>query len=138
MNLLIEQLKRHEGLRLKPYQDAVGKLTIGYGRNLVNSGICESEAEMLLINDVLHLRQRLTAHSWFLVMNEARQEALINMAYNLGMVGLLKFTQMIAALNARDYPLAADEMLNSLWARQVGSRADELALQMRVGYWRVA
>jgi lysozyme len=136
MQTLIEQIKRHEGLRLKPYQDTVGKLTIGYGRNLIDKGISRDEAEMLLINDVLHLRHRLTAYPWFLVMNEARQEAITNMAYNLGVRGLLKFKQMIAALDAHDYSLAADEMLNSRWARQVNGRATELASQMRNG-WRM-
>jgi lysozyme len=137
MQTLIEQLKRDEGLRLKPYQDTVGKLTIGYGRNLVDKGISEEEAEMLLIDDVLYLRNRLTRYPWFLVLNEPRQEVIINMAYNLGMTGLLGFKRMIAALNAHNYSLAADEMLDSRWARQVGRRADELALQMRTGYWKL-
>ena len=49
---VIESLIRDEGLELKPYRDSVGKLTIGIGRNLDDKGISESEARMLLANDV--------------------------------------------------------------------------------------
>jgi lysozyme len=49
----IDLLKKHEGLRLKPYRCSADKLTIGYGRNLDDVGISEEEAEMLLLNDLL-------------------------------------------------------------------------------------
>ncbi|ADE14168.1 glycoside hydrolase family 24 [Nitrosococcus halophilus Nc 4] len=136
MEDLFQQLKRHEGLRLKPYRDTVGKMTVGYGRNLEDRGISEQEAELMLMNDVLHFQSRLSQYSWFLVMNETRQGVIINMAYNLGMGGLLSFKRMIAALGDRNYTLAACEMVDSLWAKQVGNRAAELAEQMRLG-WRI-
>lgn len=131
---LYEQLKRHEGLRLKPYRDTVGKITIGYGRNLEDRGITEQEAEVLLIRDVIETQRQLARYGWFLLMNETRQDALVNMAYNLGMGGLLGFRRMIAALERRDYHSAAREMLDSKWARQVNHRATELAEQMRLGW----
>ncbi|HAC30701.1 MAG TPA: lysozyme, partial [Marinobacter hydrocarbonoclasticus] len=52
-NLLKTQLKRHEGLRLKPYLDTASspRLTIGYGRNLEDVGISRDEADFMLDND---------------------------------------------------------------------------------------
>lgn len=130
----IEQIKRHEGLSLKPYRCTSGKLTIGYGRNLEDNGISLSEANGMLIEDVcsvsIDLRSRI---SWFERLNEARQGVLINMAFNLGVAGLLKFKKMLSCAEAGDFDSAADEMLDSRWAKQVGKRADELARQMRTG-----
>jgi lysozyme len=60
------------------------------------------------------------------------------MAFNLGVDGLLKFKNTLALLRSAieshaSYARVADGMLNSLWAKQVGRRADELARQMRTG-----
>ena len=67
-----------------------------------------------------------------------RAEVLLNMAFNLGVDGLLGFKNTLAMLRAAiegygSYARVADGMLNSLWANQVGRRADELARQMRTG-----
>lgn len=129
----LDQLKTHEGLRLNPYPCTSGRLTIGYGRNLDDKGITESEAEEMLISDVaevehsLHMTGLLTNH------NDARKAVLVNMGFNLGVTGLLRFTRMIAAYRKHDYDLAAKEMLDSRWAMQVHKRAVELAEQMRSG-----
>lgn len=132
-------LIRHEGLRLKPYRCTAGKLTIGVGRNLDDNGINYDEAIHLLGNDIRRvsneLRRRykeLTGRT-FETLDDVRQEALINMAFNLGMPRLLQFKNMWGALIAGDYSRAADEMLNSHWAEQVGQRAYELSMMMRTG-----
>ncbi len=62
MTKLIEQLKRHEGVKLKPYFCTQGKCTIGVGRNLEDVGISEEEAEMLLINDIERATDQLIVH----------------------------------------------------------------------------
>lgn len=130
---LFEQLKRHEGLRLKPYRCSAGKLTIGYGRNLDDAGISESEAVWMLGNDVQKVRQALSGLQWFLSLDPVRQNVCINMAFNLGVARFLGFKNTIAGIVDKDYHRAADEMLNSRWAKQVGKRAEELAEQMRRG-----
>lgn len=66
-------------------------------------------------------------------LSPARQEVLVNMSFNLGVEGLFKFRRMWAAIRAHNFDLAADEMLDSKWARQVGSRAEELSEKMRKG-----
>lgn len=137
MSQLIEQLKRHEGLRLKPYHCTAGKLTIGYGRNLDDTGISEAEAELLLEADIAKVQKLLQYHlEWYVNMNAPRQAVFANMVFNLGIGGFFKFKRMRIAAMQGDYATAAVEMLDSLWARQVGQRADELAEQMRTGEWQ--
>ena len=131
---LIEQLKRHEGRSLKPYKCTANKTTIGYGRNLDGNGISLEEAEIMLINDIREVESELSRKLMaFISLSKPRQDALVNMGFNLGVAGLLKFNNMIEALNHADYERAAREMLNSKWAKQVGKRADDLARQMKEG-----
>jgi len=132
-NLLLQQLQRHEGLRLKPYRDAVGKLTIGYGRNLDDRGISEDEAGFMLDNDIDQVVAELERLPLYLGLDSVRQTVLANMAFNMGVPTLLEFRRMLGALAEKDWDRAADEMLDSKWARQVGSRAVELSELMRLG-----
>lgn len=129
-NLLIA----HEGFSAVPYLDPVGKLTIGYGRNLSDRGISAKEALYLLDEDISIFHNKLAAHlCCFECLNEARQIALISMCFNLGLHAFLKFKKMIAALEIHDYALAAHEILNSKWSQQVGKRAEDLAKIIREG-----
>lgn len=128
------QLVQHEGLRLKPYTDTVGKLTIGVGRNLTDNGISEDEADLLLDNDLSeawHICQRHIPG--FNTLAEPRQHALVDMAFNLGETRFVKFPKMLAAIEVHDFKRAAAEMLNSKWANQVGQRARTLAGMMATG-----
>jgi lysozyme len=132
---LLEQLKRDEGLRLKPYVDTVGKVTIGYGTNLTD-GIDQGEAEYLLSNRLNQKRlELLAALPWVADLDEARRGVLFNMAYNMGVPGLLKFRNTLDLIKAGSYETAAKEMLRSAWSTQVGDRATRLSLQMKSGRW---
>lgn len=131
---LKEDVKRHEGFRSKPYQDTVGKSTIGYGRNLDDVGINEIEAGTLLKNDL----ERSMADVRFIFptfdkLNDVRQEVLVNMTFNMGRNRLSGFRKMRLALSEEDHAEAAVQMLDSKWAKQVGARARELAARMRTG-----
>lgn len=132
--MIQDDLIRDEGLRLKPYICPAGKLTIGVGRNLDDKGITKAEALLLLDHDinevVMALHRKLP---WFDYLGLARQDVLVNMAFNMGVTALLKFKKMLAAVEAGDYHRAADEMLASKWAGQVGRRATRLAVVMREG-----
>jgi len=133
----MEQIKRHEGLRLKPYRCTANKLTIGYGRNIEDAGISENEAELLLSNDIARCAKEVEKHvKAFNKLNDARQSVLINMCFNLGINGLLKFKKFLTAVNDGFFDLAAKEMLDSRWVKQVGSRAIELSEQMKTGAWK--
>ncbi len=144
-------LKRHEGYRGRIYKDTVGVLTIGYGRNLETVGITKAEADVLIANDIRDAtRVAIALVPVFDELNDCRREVLVNMAYNLGAVRLRAFKKTLAAVNAFDFDVAADEMLDSRWARQVGDsegpvvdempdpddqRAKELSDAMRMGAW---
>lgn len=133
---LFDQLKRDEGFRQFPYLDSVGSLTIGYGRNLIFKGISKSEASLLLSNDIDQVwSQCLTSIHSFKSLDSVRQSVLANMAFNLGIRGLLKFKRMLAAIAVGNYELASAHMLDSLWHKQVGARAERLAQQLSTGEW---
>jgi lysozyme len=126
-------LEKHEANRLKPYHDSVGKLTIGIGRNLDDVGISLEESYYLLDNDIKKVVQGLDrVLPWWKTISEARQLVLADMAFNLGIGGLLKFPKFLAHCQSAEFDQAADEMLDSRWATQVGSRAIELAKMMRM------
>ena len=133
---LIKQLKRHEGYRRLVYECSRGVLTVGIGRNLESVGISESEADFLLQNDIKDAIERLNAHDLLDGHDEVRQAVLINMAFNLGVNGLLKFRDSIKLWRQKDYEGFSKEILDSRWARQVGNRAKELSEQARTGEWQ--
>lgn len=128
-----ELIKKHEGLRLKPYKCTAGKLTIGYGRNIEDNGISQTEAEQMLYNDIQKCYFECGKLPCWDNINEARQAVLLDMCYNLGISRLKNFKKMLAALERTDYTSAAAEMLDSNWAKQVKSRATELAQIMKKG-----
>lgn len=123
-----ELLLEDEGLRLKPYRDSVGKLTIGIGRNLDDVGISEGEAHFMLMNDITAVQVSLHENvKFYAELPERVQIVLQNMAFNLGVHGLLQFKKFLAFLAEGDWQNASTEMLNSRWAVQVGKRAIRLS-----------
>lgn len=125
-------LIRHEGLRLKPYTDTVGKTTIGVGRNLTDIGITQLEAMQLLTNDIDRVQKEAVSLPWFKSLSVVRQDVVLDMIFNLGLSKLLGFKDMCAALANGNFERASKEMLSSAWAAQVGPRAQELAQMMRL------
>lgn len=133
---LREQLMRDEGYRRFPYVDTVGKITIGVGRNLTDRGVSHAEVDSLLDHDIAEVEAALRAHlPWTDGLDEARRGVLLNMAFNLGLDGLLGFHHLLAAAQTGDWRAAAIAMLQSRWANQVGVRAQRLARQMETGEW---
>lgn len=130
---LIESIKIGEGKRLKPYRCTAGKLSIGYGRNLDDVGITDEEAEYLLKHDIEKAEKDAEKLPCYKKLNQARKDVLIEMVFNMGLPRVLGFKKMLAALEAGDYSKAADEALDSKWARDVGERAKRLAYFMRIG-----
>lgn len=127
------QLRLDEGVRLKPYKDTVGKLTIGCGRNLDDVGLRPDEIDYLLENDITAAENTARALFSFDALSDNRKAVLVNMAFNLGQQRLAGFAKFRAAVAAGDFDAASREMLSSAWASQVGQRAVRLATQMRQG-----
>lgn len=124
---VLQDLLVDEGLRLKPYKDTVGKLTIGIGRNLDDRGITRDEAIYLCKNDIEACIEQAYTLDWFTAMPDNVKSAVVNMVFNLGLDGFLDFRKTIAYLKNRQFKEASEEMLNSKWARQVGMRAIRLS-----------
>ena len=134
---LKDQLIRDEELRLKPYRDSLGKLTIGVGRNLGDVGISVQEAGVFLANDIAAATIALeSAFPWTDALDDVRRCALVNMAFNLGIRGLSEFKDFLGKVQTGDFENAAAAMLDSLWAKQVGARAERLAKQIISGEWQ--
>lgn len=136
---LAEQLIRDEREILHAYPDSQGYWTIGVGRLIdrrKGGGISHDEALFLLQNDVMRVTGELSeTFPWTRVLDDARRGVLLNMAFNLGIHGLAEFRMMLGAAEQGDWETAAQEMLSSKWAQEVGARADRLAEQMRTGEW---
>lgn len=141
----LDELKSDEGLRLKAYDDATGAEivpgyqmkghpSIAYGRALDTNGITVDEAEYLLTNSVDYYEALLGIQPWWKALDTVRQGVITNLAYNIGLAGVLSFRHMIAAIQARNWPQARAELLSSKWATEIQpSRRDRLAQQLETG-----
>lgn len=129
---LIRQLRLHEGVEKCVYIDTVGKRTVGVGRNLDDVGLDEDEIDLLLMNDIQRraCNELSRVHPAWVLLSEPRQDVLIDMMFNLGAPTLQMFEQMWQAIRDQRWADAAEEMLDSKWARQVGNRALRLAKMM--------
>ena len=129
---LEEEIIRHEGLVLKMYDCPAGYKTIGVGHNLEAKPISKRAAMVILEDDLADCMTDLdNAFSWWDQLTGDAREVVVNMCFNMGITRLKRFKRMWAALEGRDYEGAADEMLDSQWALQVPTRANELADKMR-------
>lgn len=145
---LEDQLRRDENERQYAYDDANGKtvikgttlqgnLTIGVGRNLSAKGLSQKEREFLLANDIADATAAIdAAFPWTADLGEVRKGVVLNMAFNMGVRGVDAFHVFLAQLRAGDFSGAEASMLDSLWAKQIGLRAQRLALQIGTGFWQ--
>lgn len=137
---IIEQLKRDEGCKLSVYNDHLGFSTIGIGRMIdqrKGGGITQEEADYLLANDVKRVKAELVKTiPWFEALDECRQGALMNMAFQLGTAGLLKFKNSLSLIERGNYEDAGRELMNSVWANQTPDRAKRISEQVRTGKWK--
>lgn len=131
LKLLSKELERDEDRRSKLYKCSSDKWSIGIGRNLEDKGLREDEIDYLFANDVKEVEDDLDrALPWWRGMSEVRQRVLANMCFNLGLPRLLGFENTLVAMKDGNYVKAAQGMLLSKWARQVGDRAKRLAYMM--------
>lgn len=137
---LIRQLRADEGERACVYKDHLGFWTIGVGRlvdpSKEGAGLRSDEIAYLLNNDVDDRIDALTRKlPWFQDLDDVRKAVLLNMAFQLGVEGLLGFKNTLKLVEEGKYENAAAAMLNSLWAKQTPARAKRLSEQMRSGAW---
>ena len=140
LNKIEAQLRRDEGEKLSAYQDHLGYWTIGVGRLIdarKGGGLTREESTYLLQNDIMSKTKELNSKlSWISTLDPVRRAVLVNMAFQMGVEGLLKFRNTLAMIKAGQYADAASGMLESLWAQQTPARAQRLSTQMRTGVWQ--
>ena len=147
MSKIIAIAKAEEGLSLTAYWDEIGKVwTVGYGFSMQAHGYdpsrcagvtwTKTRAEAELAKEI-NTAAGVVAMKWpwAINLNEVRQSVLILMVFQLGGHGVEGFKSFLTALKAGDYERAADEMLDSKWARQCHNRANRMAKTMRTGKW---
>ena len=132
---LLERIKKFEGYRRYAYRCSLDHLTIGYGTMIEDGGhgIPEFVAELLLRDYLETIQTRLKAHDWFNALNEPRQHCILEMAYQMGVEGVLAFKMMIQSLKDKDWEGARTNALDSLWAKQTPARAKDVADRLAVG-----
>jgi|TARA_X000001388_G_scaffold41838_1_gene29454 lysozyme len=137
MSKLVEMIKRHEGVRTHAYKCSANMITVGVGRNLDENGglgLSEDEIDYLLENDIARVKNELAnTYFWFNGINEARQDAMIDICFNLGLTRLRGFVKALEAMSREQFDIAADEFMDSKWAQQVGTRAIRVTDMIRSG-----
>ena len=140
MDRLLESVKKHEGYRNKVYLDTLGKRTVGVGHLCVEDfweDDKEYEEKFLMtilehdLSSAIKGANDLMAENGCMDMNEKAHEIIIEMVFQLGKTGVSKFKNMWKALSGLEYSAAADQMLDSRWAKQTPNRANGMADVMR-------
>jgi lysozyme len=137
MSKLTEMLRRHEGVETHAYKCTSGKITVGVGRNIDPDGglgLSDDEIDVLLENDIdRSIKELGAAFNWFSDLNEARRDAMIDLAFNMGLTRLNGFKKALAAMAEANYDTAAAEFMDSKWASQVKDRAIEICAMIKTG-----
>ena len=127
-----KRLIEHEGIKLKPYRCTAQKLTIGVGRNLDDRGISQATATQMLEEDIeIVLDELKRALPFWEKLKWNYKEALVDLAFNMGVPRLMMFKRMLAAIEADEPEKASEELLDSRYASQVGVRASNIAALLR-------
>ena len=134
---LIEMLRLHEGVETHAYECSASKITVGVGRNIDPEGgigLSTDEINYLLQNDIDRVYSELdNEYNWFAGLDQVRQDAMIDISFNLGQTRLRAFKNALAGMARGDWRAAADEFMDSRWSKQVGNRAKELTEMIRTG-----
>lgn len=142
LSLLEAELRRDEGVRYTPYGDTKGHKTIGVGHNMDANPLpknwtfplTDAQVDQLLAEDIQTACNNLDRFlPWWRSLDEVRQRAICNMCFNMGIGTLLTFRNTLIDAKLGFYTAAATGMRASLWARQVGQRAQRLADAMASG-----
>lgn len=136
LDLALKLVKEAEGFEPLPYRCTAKKLTQGYGRNLEvhplseeekaelasDGSVSEDVAERWAIKELYECEEKLNSNIIYQKQSDVRKAVLLDMCFNIGYTGLMKFKKMWFALGERDYPQASREMKDSKYYTDVGTR----------------
>lgn len=136
-----DQLRRDEECSQTVYTDTLGNKTIGVGHEIQQGEhftvLTMSEVDALLAKDIAHAKQELASHlPWSTSLPDVYRGVLVNLTFNMGIGKLLEFHNTLSLIQHGCYSEAADELLRSKWATQVGQRAHRLYEQLKQGKWQ--
>lgn len=150
MSQIIQILNFEEGYRERPYLDTLGYPTVAGGIKIGPQGASLANYTFTVPKQVGDVWKQIILDGKMSEMktypaivaalgqcNPARSDVLQSMAYQLGVVGLSKFTKTLIFISNADFISAASEMLNSAWAKQTPSRARRHAEVMRTGTYDI-
>ena len=142
MEKLVKLIEVEEGWNPKPYYCSEDYPTVGFGFKIGNKGddlpcfvLPKAAGDAWLLEILKGLEGQLVERPWYDCMNSARKAIIMSMMYQMGYNGVMKFKNMIKALEDKDYIKASNEMLDSKWAKQTPSRAHRHAIQLQGGSW---
>lgn len=115
-------IKKEEGLRLDCYEDSMGVLTIGYGHSLASGSRISIRAAETIFDDDFNLAMD-AYQTLDLDLDSVRKSAIVDMIFNMGISGVKKFEHFLFALRYKDWVRAANELMDSRYAKQVPNRA---------------
>lgn len=130
---VMQKIEAEEGRKHQVYTCSAGKLTVGVGFNIEDVPIPDEVIDYWLIFNLNKLRRELIEFKWFNDSPPFAKLVLVDMAYQMGVAGLLKFEDMIKAITNKDYEKASSELLDSKYARQTPERANRNAEILRSG-----
>jgi|TARA_R100001463_G_scaffold115866_1_gene171101 lysozyme len=128
MKDLLESIKHHEGFVEHVYDDSLGIPTIGYGFAIKDLVLQEDLCDEILLRKLRILgRSVMSKFPFFDSLPSDCKTVLMEMCYQLGVTGVSKFKKALKAMEDGDWEKAADEMLDSKWAKQTPNRAKEMS-----------
>jgi lysozyme len=136
--------KSFEGSRLVAYQDQLGNWTIGVGHKLgpgndwAGTIWTQAQVDQAYADDYAKAQAGAQADAGGVCwsnLNDQRQCAITDMAFNIGVTGLKGFHNMLAALLSQDWSQAASLLLQSKYAQQLPRRAKSNASIIESGDW---
>ena len=137
LDMALALVKEAEGFEPLPYRCTAGKDTQGYGRNLEvhplseeekaelasDGSVSEEVAERWAIKELYECEEKLNSNIIYQKQSDVRKAVLLDMCFNIGYTGLMKFKKMWFALGNKDYAEASRQMKDSAWYTQVGNRS---------------
>ena len=138
---LMKELIMDEGFKYEIYNDHLGYPTLGVGHLItakdeehgqkVGTPVSEQRIRECLDQDIATVCEELdTNEPWWRGLSDNRQRVIVNMCFNLGYPNFSRFKRFLAAVQTSQWETAAEEMMDSKWATQVGDRAKRLRDRM--------
>ena len=132
---LKNRIKKNEGFSIKPYKDQLGYPTIGYGhlilsneKHLLKKKTNKTDLENIFQKDFKKALKGFNVYLRSFCSNKKEAELLIEMVFQIGIKGVLKFKKLLHNIRKGNKHLVCFEMMSSLWYKQTPNRVKRLVI----------